>query len=104
MFADELQSVEKRWRQLDDRGAGRGLANIAAPTTAHGLAGIAFSGGGIRSATINLGIAQGRSKDFAEARKSFQKAGKIDATDPRVPENLKELAEAEAIAKGGKKP
>ncbi|MBS0524513.1 MAG: hypothetical protein JSS04_12875 [Proteobacteria bacterium] len=58
VFADELQSVEKRWRQLDDRGAGRGLANIAAPTTAHGLAGIAFSGGGIRSATINLGIAQ----------------------------------------------
>lgn len=58
VFADELQSLEKRWQQLDDGGAGRGLANTAAPTTAHGLAGIAFSGGGIRSATINLGIAQ----------------------------------------------
>jgi hypothetical protein len=58
VFADELHSLEKRWHQLDDGGAGRGLANTAAPTTAHGLAGIAFSGGGIRSATINLGIAQ----------------------------------------------
>jgi hypothetical protein len=58
VFADELHSLQKRWRQLDDGGAGRGLADTAAPTTAHGLAGIAFSGGGIRSATINLGIAQ----------------------------------------------
>ncbi len=58
VFADELHSLRKRWQQLDDGGAGRGLANTTAPTTAHGLAGIAFSGGGIRSATINLGVAQ----------------------------------------------
>jgi hypothetical protein len=58
VFADELHSLQKRWQQLGDGGAGRGLAKTAAPTTAHGLAGIAFSGGGIRSATINLGIAQ----------------------------------------------
>jgi hypothetical protein len=58
VFAEELHSLQKRWQQQDDGGAGRGLANTTAPTTAHGLAGIAFSGGGIRSATINLGIAQ----------------------------------------------
>jgi hypothetical protein len=58
VFADELCSVEKRWEQLDDGGAGRELAESAVPTTAHGLAGLAFSGGGIRSATVNLGIAQ----------------------------------------------
>jgi hypothetical protein len=58
VFAAELESVVNRWRQLDDGGAGRSLAGSAAPTTDHGLAGIAFSGGGIRSATINLGIVQ----------------------------------------------
>jgi hypothetical protein len=58
VFADELASVRKRWQQLDDGGAGRGLADSPTPTTAHGLAGIAFSGGGIRSAAINLGIVQ----------------------------------------------
>ena len=57
VFAEELESVASRWRQLDD-GGGRSLAGRMAPTTDHGLAGIAFSGGGIRSATINLGIVQ----------------------------------------------
>lgn len=58
VFAAELDSVRKRWQQLDDGGAGRALAAGEAPTVAHGLAGLAFSGGGIRSAAINLGIAQ----------------------------------------------
>lgn len=58
VFVDELRSVRSRWELLDDKGAGRGLADTTLPTTAHGLAGIAFSGGGIRSATFNLGIAQ----------------------------------------------
>jgi hypothetical protein len=58
VFADELVSMRKRWEQLGTRSAERRLAESTAPTPAHGLAGIAFSGGGIRSATINLGIAQ----------------------------------------------
>ena len=56
VFADELISVQKRWQQLQS--ARKLVADCWTPATAHGLAGIAFSGGGIRSATINLGIAQ----------------------------------------------
>lgn len=57
VFRIELSEVEARWKQL---GSDRSLANteIPMPTTTHGLAGLAFSGGGIRSATLNLGIAQ----------------------------------------------
>ncbi len=58
VFEDELASVKSRWAQLGSRAADRRLAESTAPTPAHGLAGVAFSGGGIRSATINLGIAQ----------------------------------------------
>ena len=56
VFRTELQAVKKRWIQL---GADRHLSErTETPTPAHGLAGIGFSGGGIRSATVNLGIAQ----------------------------------------------
>ena len=56
VFRTELKAVQKRWLRL---GAARQLKeNITTPTPAHGLAGIGFSGGGIRSATVNLGIAQ----------------------------------------------
>ena len=59
VFREEMASLQKRWHQLGDRAAGRGLDEATRrPTVAHNLAGIAFSGGGIRSATINLGIAQ----------------------------------------------
>lgn len=58
VFLDELVSMQKRWEQLGDKGSRRRRAECAEPTPALGLAGIAFSGGGIRSATINLGIAQ----------------------------------------------
>jgi hypothetical protein len=58
VFLDELVSMEHRWEQLGPEAAARRLAASIAPTPAHGLAGIAFSGGGIRSATINLGIVQ----------------------------------------------
>jgi hypothetical protein len=59
IFKDELQEMQKRWKQAygDDR-QGRQLADGESPTPGHGLVGLAFSGGGIRSATINLGIAQ----------------------------------------------
>ncbi len=66
VFRAELLEIQKRW---DQAYAGetqcRGLfcdekthAPILAPTIKHGLVGLAFSGGGIRSAAINLGITQ----------------------------------------------
>jgi len=58
VFADEMESIQARWQQLGPRSAGRRLAESTSPTAKHRLAGIAFSGGGIRSATVNLGIAQ----------------------------------------------
>ncbi len=59
IFKEEQQEVQKRWDQAygADR-QGRQLAGVESPTPGHGLVGLAFSGGGIRSATINLGIAQ----------------------------------------------
>lgn len=48
VLATELEEVESRWAQLG--GPGRRVAD--------GLVGISFSGGGIRSATLNLGIVQ----------------------------------------------
>ena len=58
---EEMASLQKRWRQLGDRAAGRGLDEATRrPTVAHNLAGIAFSGGGIRSATTNLGMTSRR--------------------------------------------
>jgi hypothetical protein len=59
VFKDELQEMQKRWEQAygADR-QDRRLADTDLPSPAHGLVGLAFSGGGIRSATINLGIAQ----------------------------------------------
>ncbi|HEX9735476.1 MAG TPA: patatin-like phospholipase family protein, partial [Thermoanaerobaculia bacterium] len=45
-------------RTAGRRTAGRRTADHPGPTPAHGLFGLAFSGGGIRSAILNLGIAQ----------------------------------------------
>lgn len=59
IFKEELQEVKKRWEQAYGADAGgRRLCDAASPTLRHGLVGLAFSGGGIRSATINLGITQ----------------------------------------------
>jgi len=61
VFKQELIDIERRWDKLygdsSDRQQ-RTLYESETPTTKHGLVGIAFSGGGIRSATLNLGIAQ----------------------------------------------
>ena len=57
VFHEELKEIERRWEQLPG-GTARRLATGDSPTVAHGLVGIGFSGGGIRSATLNLGIAQ----------------------------------------------
>jgi hypothetical protein len=58
VFAGELTSITQRWEQAGATGDRRLARDRSSPTPAHGLAGLAFSGGGIRSATINLGIAQ----------------------------------------------
>jgi hypothetical protein len=58
VFREELVEIERRWKQLPG-GSDRSLvAKETRPTVKHGLVGIGFSGGGIRSATVNLGIAQ----------------------------------------------
>jgi hypothetical protein len=66
VFEDELIDIEKRWDNVYPNPAQRKQRRLEAangtlttiPTTEHGLVGLGFSGGGIRSATINLGIAQ----------------------------------------------
>ena len=64
VFAQELRDIQRRWGQAYSDDALRDQRHImtakpdARPTTAHGLVGIGFSGGGIRSASMNLGIAQ----------------------------------------------
>ena len=60
VFQAELAEIQKRWKQMGPKGSQRQLAadKIPKPSPEHGLVGISFSGGGIRSATINLGIAQ----------------------------------------------
>jgi hypothetical protein len=65
VFEVELGEIQARWRNAypDDVGASpearqRVVAPRTEPTPEHGLVGIAFSGGGIRSATVNMGIAQ----------------------------------------------
>ncbi len=59
VFARELEDIEKRWCRIDPAGVARNRDKESpGPTVKHGLVGIAFSGGGIRSAAINLGIAQ----------------------------------------------
>jgi hypothetical protein len=58
VFRAELEEIERRWIQVYGNASKRQLAETREPTAGHGLVGIGFSGGGIRSATINLGIAQ----------------------------------------------
>jgi hypothetical protein len=58
VFPEELVEIQRRREQAYRSKAPRPLDRKKEPTTAHNLVGIGFSGGGIRSATINLGIAQ----------------------------------------------
>ncbi len=57
VFPEELSYIQRRWAAA---GSERDPSSIAAtePTVAHGLCGLSFSGGGIRSATFNLGLLQ----------------------------------------------
>lgn len=61
VFAEELHEIERRWGQVYPGGSPRKAGardGNRAPAVEHGLVGIGFSGGGIRSAAINLGITQ----------------------------------------------
>jgi hypothetical protein len=64
VFQQELVDIERRWKNVYQNGSENRKLHmkndnpLAIPTTEHGLVGIGFSGGGIRSATINLGITQ----------------------------------------------
>ena len=59
VFKDEMAELQKRWQQVyGEDTSPRTLADPEQPTPDNGLVGLAFSGGGIRSATLNLGIAQ----------------------------------------------
>ena len=58
LFPAELEEVRRRRREAgDDRPLDDDLSH-AEPSTDHGLVGLAFSGGGIRSASYSLGVAQ----------------------------------------------
>ncbi len=58
VFTEEMREIEYRWRQVYLEGTQRRLADREHPTVVNGLAGLAFSGGGIRSATFHLGLVQ----------------------------------------------
>jgi len=58
VFRQELGEIGERWDAVYGEDHERRLDPSPEPTTRHRLVGLAFSGGGIRSATLNLGIAQ----------------------------------------------
>lgn len=65
VFAAELQEIGRRWDQVypdSTRRRDNGQENNTKPSVDRQLFGIGFSGGGIRSAAINLGISQALSK------------------------------------------
>ena len=59
VFRAELDEIKMRWQQTYTSPDGRSPdPESSRPSVTHGLVGLALSGGGIRSATINLGIVQ----------------------------------------------
>ena len=63
VFEEELKEIEQRWEQAyEDPGERDFLVTTNSPSVDRNLFGIALSGGGIRSATINLGITQALQK------------------------------------------
>ena len=58
VFKHELIDIQERWEQAYSPVEREIQPHCYRPTVQHGLVGLAFSGGGIRSATVNLGILQ----------------------------------------------
>ena len=61
VFAEELLEISRRWDQAY-KPQERYKSSRYLPTVENSLVGVGFSGGGIRSATINLGITQALEK------------------------------------------
>jgi hypothetical protein len=71
VFAAELREVRARWENAyDDPGKVRDQHHASTPSPEHGLVGMGCSGGGIRSATIAMGVAQ-----------ALDRAGVLDHVD-----------------------
>ena len=63
VFCKELETVSERRDKMDlDKLVPPKCQTKPAPSTKYGLVGLALSGGGIRSATFNLGVIQGLAK------------------------------------------
>lgn len=63
VFAEEIKEIEQRWEQAYDDPCQRDfLVSSDRPSVNRHFVGLALSGGGIRSATINLGITQALEK------------------------------------------
>ncbi|MEM7351816.1 MAG: hypothetical protein AAF657_13545, partial [Acidobacteriota bacterium] len=65
VYPAELEYLEKRWKEGSGSDASKGDSRTAqspTPTVDNNLVGLAFSGGGLRSACFNLGVAQGLEK------------------------------------------
>ena len=58
VFPAEIAEIRRRRRNLDDRRPLPGEVDAIVPSTTLGLVGLAFSGGGIRSASFCLGVVQ----------------------------------------------
>ena len=67
---DSLDVYEAEWETIQERRRGASAANLPVTTAPRDLTGLALSGGGIRSATFNLGILQ-----------AFHRAGLLDRFD-----------------------
>jgi hypothetical protein len=55
---DSLDVYEAEWETIQERRLGASAADLAVTTAPRDLTGLALSGGGIRSATFNLGVLQ----------------------------------------------
>ena len=55
---DSLDVYEAEWETIQERRLGASAADLPASTAPRDLSGLALSGGGIRSATFNLGVLQ----------------------------------------------
>lgn len=71
VFKSELENeITRRWNAVYGDANTRQLRDVLEPNARHDLVGLAFSGGGIRSAALNLGISQ-----------ALQAAGVFDHVD-----------------------
>ena len=104
VFQRELGYVEERWRNAYAESRRELAEGGGEPTTANGLVGLAFSGGGIRSATINMGIAQALHRrgvfDHADYLSTVSGGGYLGSAISTAMRRLPDDPSAEAPGKG----